>query len=67
VSVQFQVPAALSAGKSRNRRVGGPLDRGGGSGEEKNPLSIPGIATLFLGIPVRIKNKLFEMSKTAAE
>jgi len=47
--------------------VGGSLDRAGGFGEEKNPLSVPGIATLFLGIPVRIKIELFEMSNTAAE
>jgi len=64
---QFQVPAALSTGKSRNRRVGGPLGRAGGFGEEKNPLSLPRIETLFLGISVRIKTELFELSNTAAE
>jgi len=64
---QFQVLAALSTGKSRNRRVGGPLDRATGFGEEKYSLSVPGIETLFLGIPVRVKTKLFELSNTAAE
>ena len=61
---QFQVPAALSMGKSRNRRVGGHLGRAAGFGEEKNPLYVPGIETLFLRFPVRIKTELFELSNT---
>ena len=64
---QFQVPTALSTGKSQNKRVGGHLGRAGSFGEEKNPMSVPGIATLFVGIPVRIKTELFELSNTAAE
>jgi hypothetical protein len=64
---QFQVLAALSTGKSRNRRVGGPLGRAAGFGEEKYSLSVPGIETLFLGIPVRVKTKLLELSNTVAE
>jgi hypothetical protein len=47
--------------------MGGHLDRAGGFGEEKNPLSVSGIATLLLGISVRIKTEQFELSNTAAE
>jgi hypothetical protein len=52
MSDQFQAPAALSPGKSRNRKVGGFQGRSGGFGEEKNPSPLSGIEMSFLGIPV---------------
>jgi hypothetical protein len=61
--------AALFPRKFQNRRVGGPLGRAGGFGEKKNPLTEPEIETLrvFLGIPLRIKTELYQLSNTAAE
>jgi hypothetical protein len=48
------------------QECGRALDWVAGVGEKRNPLSVPGIPTLFLGIPVGVKKELFELSNTAA-
>jgi hypothetical protein len=52
MSDQFQDPVALSSGKRRNRKVCGLHGRSEGFGQEKNPLSVPGIEISILAIPV---------------
>jgi hypothetical protein len=57
VNGQLHAPAALPPGKSLRyqltRRIGGPQNRSGRNGEEKNLFSLPEIEPRLLGCPAR--------------